>query len=156
MYLFHKVTCHFELNCGQLCALITSWKNEVGQVFYKTCGKRSLWSLLCTKPGSHCLWMKHVSNNSEEGMKEFIGILVCNTNELMKPTRASQPQWNHCCLTWDLLRLSAWFIHLRNLQVHISLKDMQVLAMSQLGLDMADFRWVPQTCCGVLLHCVWT
>lgn len=152
MYLFHKVTCHFELNCGQLCALITSSRNEVGQVFYKTCGKKSLRPLVCTEPESHCLWMKHVSNNREEGMEEFIGMLVCNTKELMKQTRVSQPQWNHCCWTWDLLHLSVWFMHLMNLQVHISFKDMQALAMSQLGLDMADFHRVPQTCCGVSLH----
>lgn len=163
MYLFHKATLQFELNWeGQLCAVIASSRNDVAQVLYKTCGKKSLWSLLCTKPGScHC-WMKHISNNSEEGMKECIGIFVCNITQLMK--LQSQPQWNHCCPTWDLLQLLAWFMHLMTLHIHISFKDIQTLALSQLGLNMAEesqqyvpnFCWVPQTYCGISLRCVGT
>jgi len=85
MYLFHKATLQFERKWeGQQCAVTTSSKNDVDQVLYRTCGKKGLWSLLCTKPGSSHRWMKHISNNSEKGIKELIGIFVCNIAQLMK------------------------------------------------------------------------
>lgn len=80
--------------------------------------------------------MKHISHNNEDGMNEFNGIFVCNITQLMK--LQGQPQWNRCCQIQDLLQPSAWFMHLMNLHIHILFKDMQALALTQLGLDKAE------------------
>lgn len=64
--------------------VIARSRTDVGRVLFKTCGNKSLMSLLCTKPGSCHRWVKHISDNSEEAMKELIVIFVCNITQLMK------------------------------------------------------------------------